>query len=107
MVAVDLGAKDEALMPGMACSVRFVPHASKDALVVPARAVHEEDDRHVVYVVPKQGKPQPRAVTPGRTEGGNTEILAGLSEGEEILLERPGAKAAPEAAAADKEGGTD
>jgi multidrug efflux pump subunit AcrA (membrane-fusion protein) len=59
---------------------------------VPSRAVHEEDDRYVVYVTQKGGKPLAREVRPGRTDGDNTEILSGLREGEEILLERPGAK---------------
>jgi multidrug efflux pump subunit AcrA (membrane-fusion protein) len=79
------------LMPGMACSVKFVPYAKDEALVVPSAAVHDEDDRYVVHVA-KQGKPEKREVTPGRSNGEHTEILSGLQEGEEILVERPGAK---------------
>jgi multidrug efflux pump subunit AcrA (membrane-fusion protein) len=93
VVALDLGPKDEALMPGMAVSVKFMPYSKKDALLVPAKAVHEEDDRYVVHVAKKNGKPETREVTPGKTEDGQTEILSGLREGEEILVERPGPKA--------------
>jgi multidrug efflux pump subunit AcrA (membrane-fusion protein) len=108
VVALDLGPDDAQLMPGMACAVKFVPYSRKDALAVPSRAVHEEDDRYVVYVAQKGGKPQAREVTPGRTDGDNTEILSGLREGEEILLERPGAKGSkmgPGSAPESKEGG--
>jgi multidrug efflux pump subunit AcrA (membrane-fusion protein) len=109
VVALDLGREDDALMPGMACSVRFVPYAKEDALVVPAKAIHEEDDGYVVYLAQKDGKPQKRAVTPGRTDGESTEILSGLREGDEILLERPGAKASKkgQTPAAEKEGGAE
>jgi multidrug efflux pump subunit AcrA (membrane-fusion protein) len=89
VVALDLGRGDDSLMPGMACSIKFKAYSKKDALVVPAKAVHEGDDKSFVYVANKNGKPEERAVTPGHTEGEHTEILAGLREGEEILLEHP------------------
>jgi RND family efflux transporter MFP subunit len=89
---VVLDADDDHLMPGMGCSVKFVPYAKKDALTVPAKAVHEEDDGHFVYVAGPKGKGQRREVTPGRTDGDQTEILSGLREGEEIYLDRPGRK---------------
>jgi HlyD family secretion protein len=109
VVALDLGPKDDPLMPGMACSVKFVPYSKKDALVVPAKAVHEEDDRYVVHVARKNGKPETREVTPGKTEDGQTEILSGLREGEEIFVERPGPKASKKAEgpAEEKTGGVD
>jgi RND family efflux transporter MFP subunit len=109
VVTLDLGRGDDPLMPGMACSVKFVAYSKKDALVVPAKAVHEEDDKYVVHVARKNGKPQTREVTPGRTEGEHTEILAGLQEGEEILLERPGQQASKkgQGAAPDKAEGAD
>jgi multidrug efflux pump subunit AcrA (membrane-fusion protein) len=109
VVALDLGRGDDTLMPGMACSVKFVAYSKKDALVVPAKAVHEEGDKYVVHVARKDGKPQTREVTPGRTEGEQTEILSGLQQGEEILLERPGQQASKkgQGAAPDQEGGAD
>jgi multidrug efflux pump subunit AcrA (membrane-fusion protein) len=92
-VVLEMGAGDAKLMPGMACSVKFVPYFKKEAIAVPSTAVHEEDDKHVVYVVGKKGKQEKRDVTPGRSDGEHTEILAGLQEGEEILMERPSQKA--------------
>jgi multidrug efflux pump subunit AcrA (membrane-fusion protein) len=88
-VVLDLEAADATLMPGMACSVKFVPYAKLFAIAVPSKAVHEEDDKYVVYVLGKGGKQEKRDVTPGRSDGDHTEILAGLREGEEVLLERP------------------
>jgi multidrug efflux pump subunit AcrA (membrane-fusion protein) len=109
VVTLDLGPGDDSLMPGMACSVKFVPYSKKDVLVVPASAVHEEGDKYVVHLARKNGKPQTREVRPGRTEGENTEILSGLQEGEEILLERPGQKASKsgKGSAADDDEGAD
>ena len=103
-VAVLLILACTALVPGMACSVHFVPYSRKEALVVPARAVHDEDDKYVVYLPSRGGKEEKREVTPGRSDGQHTEILAGLREGEEILVERPGPKtpAAPKGPAAQK-----
>jgi HlyD family secretion protein len=89
LVVLDLGAADDTLMPGMACSIKFVPYSKKDALAVPTKTVHEEDDKFFVYLLAKDGKHDKREVTPGRADGEHTEILSGLREGEEVLLERP------------------
>jgi multidrug efflux pump subunit AcrA (membrane-fusion protein) len=91
-VVLDVDPNEAKLMPGMACTVKFVPYARQDALVVPATSVHEENDLNVVYVVGKSGKQETRTVTPGRSDGEQTEILSGLREGDEVLVERPGQK---------------
>ena len=93
-VSLQLAAADADLMPGMACSVKFVPYSKKEAIAVPSSAVHEEDDQNFVYVVDKKGKQHKREVTVGHIEGDNTEILSGLRAGEEIL-ERPSDKKNP------------
>jgi HlyD family secretion protein len=104
-VTLDLGAGDVGLMPGMACSVKFVPYSKKDAIAVPAKTIHEEDEHFFVYILAKGGKHEKREVTPGRTDGEHTEILEGVREGEEILLERPGKKAAEKDTTSDKDQG--
>ncbi len=86
------------VMPGMACTVKLVPYQKPDALAVPATAVFTEeldDDKQYVYQPNKDGKPEKRSVTIGKTSGGKTEILAGLQEGDEILLDKPGPKKTP------------
>lgn len=86
---------EKTALPGMACTVKLVPYAKKDAIAVPASAVFEEDDVHFVHVVNQQGKDAKREVRTGRTSGGRTEILSGLKAGEEILLEKPGESKTP------------
>jgi multidrug efflux pump subunit AcrA (membrane-fusion protein) len=88
-VALDLAAEDAGLMPGMACTVQWVPYARSAAIAIPTSCIHEEDDRSVVYVVGGAGKHHKREVKLGAVSGDQTEILAGLHEGEEVLLERP------------------
>jgi multidrug efflux pump subunit AcrA (membrane-fusion protein) len=91
--SVVLDAEDPSLMPGMACSVHFVPYSKDVAITVPAQAIYDEGDQSVVFVAGTDGRHEKRPVTPGRTDGQDTEIVEGLREGEEVLLERPGAKA--------------
>jgi HlyD family secretion protein len=93
-VTLEMEAADANLMPGMACSVKFVPYSKSEAITVPNKTINEEEDKFVVYVVSKSGKQEKRDVTTGRTDGEHTEILAGLREGEDVLLDRPSPKAA-------------
>ncbi len=80
------------LVPGMACTVKLVPYADRRALVVPAKAVFEDEwdeDRRYIFVMDKEGKPQKRSVEVGRRSEDRVEIVRGLAEHEEILLDRP------------------
>jgi HlyD family secretion protein len=83
---------DAPLAPGMACSVKLVPYSRKDAVVVPASAVYEENDQHFVALVAAAGKSAPHPVTVGHTRKDEIEILKGLRAGDEILLDRPAGK---------------
>jgi len=104
-VALELGPEDINLMPGMACSVNFVPYAKAEAIAVPSAAVHEEDNYYVVYVYSGPGKHLKRTVTVGPNDGAHTEILSGLRVGEEILVQRPQAAGAGQGAAGAAEKG--
>jgi multidrug efflux pump subunit AcrA (membrane-fusion protein) len=89
---VDLGKEAAAVMPGMTCSAKLVPILKKDALLVPSSAVfadEADEDAHYVYLAGKNAKGEKRAVKLGTATGGKTEILEGLSEGDEILLAKP------------------
>jgi HlyD family secretion protein len=92
VVVLGIEAADTNLMPGMACSIKFVPYTKKDAIAVPTKTIHEEDDKSFVYLAGKDGKHEKRDVTLGRADGDQTEILSGLQEGDEVLVERPGPK---------------
>ena len=89
---VSLGSEAEALMPGMACSVKLVPYLERHALTVLEKAVFtdEIDDRkQYVYLLDKNGKPRKQRVTVGPKSEEKVQILEGLSEEDQILLERP------------------
>jgi RND family efflux transporter MFP subunit len=102
---VALETNNDHLLPGMGCEVKFVPYSKKTALLVPTTAVHEEDDRYFVLLVQKDGKAEERTVHPGRDDNGQMEILSGLNEGDEILLERPGAVGSKKGPATEKKEG--
>jgi HlyD family secretion protein len=88
-VTLDKDAK--AVMPGMACKVKLVSYLKKDALTVPPKAVQtdEVDDHTYVYVLGKDGKASQRPVTIGPKTDKAIEILKGLAEGDQVLLEAP------------------
>ncbi len=79
------------IQPGMTCSVTLAAYEKKDAIAVPASAVHADPanpkERFVYLKTP--GKPQKRIVKVGRTHAGKTEIIEGLTEGEIVLLKAP------------------
>jgi membrane fusion protein (multidrug efflux system) len=63
------------LRPGMYADVRLEASRLPDRILVPTRAVVEREGRPLVFVV-KNGRAQWTYVTPGRTNGSETEIVA-------------------------------
>lgn len=57
-----------------------------EALVVPARAVREVGQLHLVDVPGPDGVPERRFVTLGATRGDLVEVLSGLAEADEVVL---------------------
>lgn len=83
---------NSAVVPGMACNVKLAPYMKEDAISVPNATVFSEEldeDKHYVYLAGKDGKHEKRSVTVGKKMATKTEILEGLKEGDDILLERP------------------
>jgi RND family efflux transporter MFP subunit len=93
-IEADKGA--EALMPGMACTVKLTAYRNNSALTVPSSAVFtddaDEDVRYVYVADEKGGKLEKRTVKIGKTVGSKAEVLDGLREGDEILAAKPGEK---------------
>ncbi len=111
------------LRPGMYGQITF-GGSSTPALLVPSEAVIRTGQRDLVMLAAEGGRYQPAEVRVGREAGGQTEILAGLSEGERVVASgqflfdseanlsgvmartlkqiraQPGTAAAPEAASA-------
>jgi Cu(I)/Ag(I) efflux system membrane fusion protein len=72
------------LRPGMFATVRFAG-ASQPALLVPSEAVIRTGRRTLVMLAGVRGTFQPAEIRAGREAGGQTEVLAGLSEGEQVV----------------------
>ena len=63
-----------------------IPYGTYRALVVPASAVREVGQLHLVSVLDTDGYPHRRFVTLGQRHDGLVEVLTGLQEGEEVVL---------------------
>jgi macrolide-specific efflux system membrane fusion protein len=123
-VLFDVDNPDGALRPQMSAQVSFLRARSEDALVVPVQALERkprtatakaedaapEDRRapkpgkgYLVQVLGPEGQPEARKVRIGMQSGGWAEVLAGLQEGETVVVDAPaqagsarkGSKAAP------------
>ena len=69
------------LRPGMYADVKLESSRLPNRILVPTRAVIEREGRPLVFVV-KNGRAQWTYVTPGRTNGTDTEILADSVSGQ-------------------------
>ncbi|HXC52290.1 MAG TPA: efflux RND transporter periplasmic adaptor subunit [Candidatus Limnocylindrales bacterium] len=76
------------LRPGMFATVVLRGDLAPSALLVPREAVIDTGDRQVAFVVgDKPGHFEPRRVRTGWiAEGGNVQILEGLTAGEEVVV---------------------
>lgn len=73
------------LAPGMFGRFTIAYEQHKNALVIPAEALLDEDDENTVYVV-SDGEVARRTVETGIEANGSIEILDGLSEGEVVVV---------------------
>jgi multidrug efflux pump subunit AcrA (membrane-fusion protein) len=89
-LSVDLKEKAKLLMPGMTCKVKLTPYLKQDALTVPPTAVvtdELDEEKQTVEVLEKDGTTKSRPVTIGRKTDKQVEIVKGLSEGEQVVIE--------------------
>jgi multidrug resistance efflux pump len=80
------------LVPGMTCELKAVPWQKKDALTVPPKSVFTDEldlTKQYVYVLGKGDKPEKRTVVVGKHNEKQADILQGLAEGDQVLLEKP------------------
>jgi hypothetical protein len=89
-MTVDLKDKAKWLVPGMTCKVKFVSYQKKDALCVPPSTLitdDQDEQKKSVKVLNKEGKAESRPVTIGKKTDSQVEILDGLNEGDQVLLD--------------------
>lgn len=73
------------LAPGMFGRFRISYETHENALVIPQRALLDEDDEMTVYVV-KDDQVIRRTIEVGIIDGDRAEVLNGLSEGEHVVV---------------------
>lgn len=71
---------------GSSAKVRFILTREENQLIIPAEAVKDLKDRHVVYVCGDDLRVSERVVTVGIKVGNLYQILEGLEEGEKIAV---------------------
>jgi len=81
---IEMANRGGRLRPGMFGRVTFGGGSTSD-LIVPTEAVIRTGERDIVMLALPEGRYQPAQVRIGREAGGQTEILAGLREGERIV----------------------
>ncbi|WP_438943900.1 efflux RND transporter periplasmic adaptor subunit [Sphingobium baderi] len=83
-VRIELPNRGGRLRPGMFATVSF-GGSTQPALLVPSEALIRTGKRTLVMLALDKGRYRPAEVQTGRESGDDTEILAGLSEGEKIV----------------------
>jgi len=86
-VTVLLDNADSTFYNGMSATVTFVTKETKTVLYIPNRAIMRENGTSYVYVKDGDGKQKKVEVTTGFSDGTDTEVKEGLSEGETVLIE--------------------
>jgi HlyD family secretion protein len=87
---------DPRILPDMGIKVTFLgaepekksSTAAAAAIVIPQSAVRDEDGKKIVYLV-KDDKAERRAVTLGASRGSDTEVIAGLTPGDTVVVKGP------------------
>lgn len=72
------------LFPGMLVKVG-VPASEREALWIPAGSLIHRSELRAVFVLDEQGRPRLRQIRTGVHDNGRIEVLAGLSEGENVV----------------------
>lgn len=84
-VRVELANPDGRLRPGLTAQVRLTRPAERDALLVPSEAVIRSGRRALVMLAEGEGRYRPVEVRLGHEAEGNTQILEGLEEGQQVV----------------------
>lgn len=74
-----------AIKPGMSAEVEVIIDKADNALIIPSQAVIERNGNSFVYVV-KDSKARLVQVKTGRSNWTYTEVLSGISEGDEVII---------------------
>jgi HlyD family secretion protein len=87
-VTVQIEEKDPRLRPGLTATLDFVVEHQENVVSVPLSAVTSRQGGHVVFVS-NAGKTEARQVVLGPSNDHSVVVKAGLSTGEQVLLDLP------------------
>jgi len=78
---------DSGIKVGMSASADIITDKRSNALLVPSRAITEDDQGNPIVRVIADEQTQERQVVTGISDDLETEIISGLTEGEKVLVE--------------------
>lgn len=86
-VEITFDTQDERIKPGMSVSVVIIIDVRQDVLMVSNSAVKSKNDTYYVEVLSQSDSNQPgqKPVEIGISDDTNTEIISGLSEGDQVI----------------------
>ena len=84
-VVIKLDTETPEILPNMAATANIILETKDNVLLVPSSAIQRQGDQNVVRVM-KGKKEQTVSVEIGLTSDTQTEILSGLSEGDEVVV---------------------
>jgi membrane fusion protein, macrolide-specific efflux system len=90
-VTIGVTGTPSGLYPGASATVSIIVKQVSDAVVVATPAIHYVNNKPVVYKM-VDGKQVDQSVTVGMTSGGQTQILSGLADGEQVVVPSAGAR---------------
>jgi multidrug efflux system membrane fusion protein len=79
--------KDSSLVPGMFVSVRLGSSPKSQVLLIPERAIGNDQNKKFIYVVGPGDKVAYREVNLGQQVGGGRIVLSGLQAGERVVVD--------------------
>ncbi len=85
-VEIDVPNSDYHLQPGMYADVHLRVQNRKNALTVPVQAVQQANGKASVLLLDEQNRVQSRKIKIGIQDPNNVEVLAGLQEGDRVIV---------------------
>jgi Cu(I)/Ag(I) efflux system membrane fusion protein len=85
-VRIELPNPDLALLPDMYADVEVATGANDDVVAVPSGAVIDSGSRQIVLLDQGDGRYEPLDVKLGRKGDGFVEVLSGVAEGDEVVV---------------------
>jgi len=82
---IALDTQDDSILPNMSATAAIITSVKDNVLLVPTAAITTRGTESTVYIQ-KGGQIQPVTITTGDSDGTNTEIVSGLSEGDTVLV---------------------